>query len=259
MQLPPPLLKSVQAWFGSVLRTPLEPGNHINKKHIKKATEFIPAAPGMQAHERIEIYNQQYWWRLYGAVQEVLPGTTRLLGRRLFNQQIALPYLIENNPSSWSLYKLSKKLHPWIENNLAPGLPRSMALLDLTFYSTFLSEVIPFDSLNPSARFKLQPHVRLLSLSEDLIACRKILLNHPLQADSITIQAPSLRSFYAVLFRKPCTGLTFWEEIRSQEWALLKAFEKGCTLEEAFEGLSEDWDIKATFEFFTNAKLLRNE
>lgn len=247
---PPPLLKEIQDWFGAVLRTPLEPGNRINPRHHKKAAAFIPPTPSLHPYERIEIYNQQYWWRLYSALQDVLPTAARLMGQRDFNRKLALPYLLAHNPDHWALYGLAENLSPWLMANLPEGLIRSMALLDRTFYSTFLSDIVSAEIRSVEAPFFLQPHIRLLSLSEDLLTARQIILNEPLKSDPVKPLVPEKKMVQVALFRKPCTGMTFWQELLPQEYELLKAFAMGATVEEALETVEEAWDVSASFAFF---------
>ncbi len=95
----PPGLKSVQEWFGNVISSPLEDNNYIKTIApsgyliAEEAARYIIPTPNLRAHQRIQIYNQQYWWRLLKAMHESFPLVTRLFGYHAFNETIAIPYL----------------------------------------------------------------------------------------------------------------------------------------------------------------------
>lgn len=206
----------------------------------------------MQPHERLQIYNQQYWWRLFSALRDVIPSTAAYLGQTLYQKKIAEPYLLAYTSTSWSLYEIGNHLISWLEKNFkGDSLVLSLAKLDRAFYETFLQKVID-SPLDPSRIFYLQPHVKLIVLEEDLLTFRKALL------EKQPLPKRDKKRLNVALYRVPCTGKTFWHDFTDEQFALLKAFEKGATLEEAL-GSSFEGDLSATFSLFASIRLLCHE
>lgn len=243
-------MSHLQRWFADVLRTPLQ-GQRMAQKHVVAAAKYIPGTAHLKPHERLEIYNQQYWWRLFGALQHILPSLSLYLGKEVFNQKIAEPYLLEYEVKTWSLYLIGEQLLPWLEKNWrGDELVLRLAKLDAAFYSTFLGEVID-RPLNPEGRFFLQPHVKLLRLDDDLLTFRQQILEGRPSA------SPGHQAQRVVLYRVPCTGKTFWDDISVEEEILLKAFEKGAFLEEALGRLEgSEFNVQDSFAAFASRKLL---
>lgn len=244
--------KELQEWFGGVLRSPLEE-QKIQLKHIPQASEYITGTAFMKPHERLEIYNQQYWWRLYSAIQQVFPAVTKWLGVGYFNQKIAEPYLLAHGPSDWSLYNITDDLLSFLEKSDCDPMTFKLARLDRTFYETFFGAVCD-KPLNPEELFVLQNHVKLVDLKEDLLTFRQDLLEgkKPQKALKKTVKA--------ALYRVPLSGKTFWQELSEEEFLLLKSFAKQQSLEEALAPFSEETslDIAAAFGLFTTLRLIKN-
>lgn len=116
----PPALGEVQRWFASIITRPIDsdskmmPISPAGRSMVSEARDYIAASPFLKPHERIELYNQQYWWRLFSAMQEAFPLVTRLFGFHEFNNAIAMPYLLANPPDHWSLFLLGHRLPGWL-------------------------------------------------------------------------------------------------------------------------------------------------
>ncbi|MEI6531728.1 MAG: putative DNA-binding domain-containing protein [Chlamydiota bacterium] len=244
--------KELQGWFGEVLRTPLE-NQKMSSEHILSSAKYVVGTTLMKPHERVEIYNQQYWWRLFSAIQHVFPSLTKWMGVLQFNQQIAEPYLLAHNPSQWSLYLIAEGLIEWMSPLKRDKTVLKLAYIDKAFYDTFLGEVV-VKPLDPSKSFILQSHVKLLSLKEDLVTFRKEIL------EDKNPPKPSKEPIKVVLYRVPLSGKTFWQPLSDIEYGLLEAFQGGAILEEALSFIEgeKDIDIAAIFNLFTSLRLIQN-
>jgi hypothetical protein len=119
----PEELRAIQTWFGKTISRPLSkddgilPRTAAGKSIVHEASRYIAKSPTLAPHQRIEIYNQQYWWRLFKALHEACPILIRLFGYYAFNEQIAKPYLLAYPPSSWSLFAIADDLPTWLKKN----------------------------------------------------------------------------------------------------------------------------------------------
>lgn len=97
-------LKKTQLWFGSIIGRPIDEDSKMNPispagQPIEiEACDFIRPSPTLRPAQRIQIYNQQYWWRLLSSMHETFPLVTRLFGYHDFNKIIAIPYLVKFPP-----------------------------------------------------------------------------------------------------------------------------------------------------------------
>lgn len=109
MKPPPPWLEAMQVRFGAVLRTPLDRSTGT----LAAAPEAYPAeaigevadAPRHRAAERLAVYNRQYWYRLFTAMQTVFPLLVDLLGAWEFNGHAA-DFLLARPPRGWALERV---------------------------------------------------------------------------------------------------------------------------------------------------------
>src|SRR4051812_44875922 len=101
----PTQLKRMQEWFASIITRPVDEESRINPLSPEgvpmeqEACRYITPSATLLPAQRIQIYNQQYWWRLLSIMHELYPLVTRLFGHRDFNQTIAIPYLVKYPPS----------------------------------------------------------------------------------------------------------------------------------------------------------------
>jgi hypothetical protein len=97
---PPDWLEDFQARFGATLRTPLDRASGT----LTATPDAYDAALAARAVRpgRLAVYNRQYWFRLFEALQGAFPLTARLLGFWEFNGHAAR-FLLERPPRSWDL------------------------------------------------------------------------------------------------------------------------------------------------------------
>lgn len=125
---PPKWLVDAQRDFGRLLRTPLLPAQKnfevaTLSNHTSLAQLLGPQPHGHQArplplHERLEVYQKQYWMRLFSTLQETHPYTSAVASPWHFNKLASL-YYQEHPPKDPDLgrcgllFLKTLRLHLW--------------------------------------------------------------------------------------------------------------------------------------------------
>src|ERR1700761_9142409 len=94
------------------------------------AATYIKPNDRLSSFERLEIYNQQYWFRTIGAVSEDYPALNALLGEKRFDA-LVLAYLRENPSTSWTLRDIGKNLPSWLAGHAEFAGRRHQLALDI--------------------------------------------------------------------------------------------------------------------------------
>lgn len=268
----PKKLIETQEWFASIITQPIDEKSHINplspsgRKIADEACDYIIPSPTLKPDQRIELYNQQYWWRLINTLQISFPTAVSLLGYRDFNYSIAIPYLVKYPSRHWSLSFLGDRLHQWMqeeyrgeEKELLTDAIRIDWTYDYSFFAphrpSITSQVTsPEDELPQviSVKACLQPHLFLFKLDYDLFSFRDKLkqkspdywsnhhfpnLKHALSEGQTHF--PELkrdRIYYFVLYRNLQNSVAH-EEISQGEYQLLERFKESSSIEEACQWL----------------------
>lgn len=252
---PPYTLKSTQEWFASIITNRLGENDIIQPYTLsgslvaEEAGSYITPSPHLRPHQRIQIYNQQYWWRLLNTLHANFPLVTRLFGYLAFNEKIGIPYLLQFPPNHWSLNVLGERLPKWIlEYYKEPdqSLIYHAASLDWAFAASFvapqhpvldlvhLTQEKPEDILSLS--FYLQPHISLFTWEYDLFTFRGCFLKEDVDywIEHRFPDLPKGKNFYFILYRNAKNYLT-WREISQSEFMLLERFKIGTTIKDACE------------------------
>jgi hypothetical protein len=250
LALLPAMLKSTQEWFASVITLPLGENDTIQSYApsgiliAEESARYIIPSPTLPPHQRMQIYNQQYWWRLLSTLHSNFPLITRLFGLQAFNEEIGIPYLFKYPPNHWSLSELGERLPQWIQEDYHEpdqSLLYNAANLDWAFMASFIAAQHPpldlahFIQENPetllSLIFYLQPHLNLFVWEYDLLAFR----GHFLKQDTdywIEHPFPDLpkgKTYRFVLYRNAKNNIA-WREISQGEYLLLEQFKKGTSI-----------------------------
>lgn len=250
----PEKLKNIQEWFAEIITQPLIQDNKINpiapngKTIIEEAPLHIKPGPRLLPYERLQIYNQQYWWRLITNLQESFPLLTRLFGYSSFNDEIAVPYLLKYPSDTWTLSFLGRRLGQWVSENYKEKdkkLVFEAVELDWSFNISFICEerlTIDFNDLFKETEkmtnkiLFLQPHVHLFVWEYDLLSFRDKMLDQ--EPDYwIENDFPDLkkeRKVFAIVFRNQKNNVLS-KEITEEEYFLLKSFKKGLSIEQLCE------------------------
>lgn len=255
----PQALENLQEWFASLITRPLLKNDHINPIApsglviTKEAAQYITPSPTLRPHQRLQIYNQQYWWRLLNVLQTNFPLLVRLFGIQSFNDTIAVPFLSKYIPDHWSLNNLGARLPQWIQEDYQgkdKQLVYDAAYLDWIFAVSFLTTQYPPLDLNLLSQqdpdtlltvpFCLQPHLFLLKWDYDLLTFRDLVINEG-EDHWIDHDFPALnkeKTYYFAIFRNVKTNLA-WKDLKQNEYLLLQQFGKGISIEEACDWISE--------------------
>lgn len=260
---PPPDLLALQRWFSEIETLPIDQSGPyeipLYGPSLKKAiAKQIADGPHLKGEQRIGIYNQQYWWRLYKTLQNHYPALLRLFGYEAFNNEIAKPYLTQYPPNDWSLHKLGADLPSWLSQNYTDSdasFVHSIAEIDAAYQELSYVQKRPFSGKIPKI-LHLQPTVKLFHLKADLFSFRKALLEHdPSYWEDHDFPSISKSAQFFVLFRD---GEIHYEEISHTKYTLLKSFQNGSALSSALSLLSpNEYPISEWFQKWSSREWLR--
>lgn len=222
-----------------------------------EAESIIRPNDRLTSFERLEIYNRQYWFRLYGCFEEDFPGLLAILGRARFDA-LMRAYLTDCPSQSFTLRNLGSRLESWLAEHpefIQPhaALALDMVRLEWAHIEVFDAEEQPrlaaedLASIDEDSTLALQPHLRLLALSypvEDLLL--QVRSEDGSNASStnnasIARKRKHVRRF-AALEPKPIwlavhrlQNTVWYKPIAQEEFRLLAAFLAGQTLGQAID------------------------
>jgi len=178
----PQKLADLQKIMAQALMRPLTGGDRMQKTWIDGSPteqivrDFIKPNDRLSSFERIQIYNQQYWWRLLASFAEDFNGLRAVLGPRKFDR-LAVAYLETFGSESWTMRNLGRQLVDFLRAHPELTAPHTALALDLARVEW--ARVIAFDGpekpvVEPESiartpadrlRLELQPYITLLELS----------------------------------------------------------------------------------------------
>jgi len=141
----------------------------------KVAEQFIKPNDRLDSFQRLEIYNQQYWWRLLGNFAEDFRGLRAVLGGAQFDK-LAVAYLEHCGSSSWTLRNLGNRLEQFVRERPELAAPHTSLVIDMVrvewartiaFDEAEKQPLLPEDvrDIPPQLlRLGLQPYLVLLEL-----------------------------------------------------------------------------------------------
>jgi hypothetical protein len=262
---PPPELVEIEKWMGALILSPFQ--NNLSEPFTEtECQNFVRSTPSLKAHERVFIYHQQYWLRLFKTLQENFPCLTRLFGYHSFNQLIALPYLLQNPPAHWALCRLGESLPEWVEKNYHQpdhDFIYDMTRIECSFQRAFWvrshpSLTVDFFIEAKKTPLYLQPHVQLFQLKANLFQLRDAFLNQPVEHWQESPFPPlEPKDSYFMLCRDPTNYKALWKELKPNEYFTLKAFEKGSLLKKALSSIKvEGEEVFSWFKLWSSLKIL---
>jgi hypothetical protein len=256
-------LEQLQRAVFEVTRQPLTPSERTRPRlpdgrSVREiAKTLIKPNDRMTSLERLQIYNQQYWFRIMGSLSEDFPGLRSLVGERKF-EKLAVAYLNECPSESFTLRNLGARLEAWLRRHpeYVAGLERvaiDMVRLEWADIDAFDTPELPrftaadSSQLSGSTVFRLQPHLRLLDLAypvDDLLfrirgldakseAVSNAVLKFPHQSRIRRSSLPRPRKVYLAVYRLQCT--VHFKRLTRDGFTLLKALGSGHPLEKAIE------------------------
>ena len=218
------------------------------------AASFIAPNSRLNAFERLEIYNRQYWFRVLGALQEDFPALRAVIGGRAF-EALSIAYLTAHPSRSFSLRNLGSKLVEWLRANpqftgRRHRLAIDVARIEWAFVEAFdLAEREPLTieqiaTLDGESRLALQPHVQLLALdyaADDLVL--KLHKRDKRQTSEAGVREEEIHAAPAKLpklRRKPVwvaahrvDNSVYYRRLTREEFLTLAALRRGLPLGEA--------------------------
>ena len=172
-------LADIQRDFARAIMRPLTASEGMQRTTAATASRIVKPNDRLDAFERLQIYNQQYWWRLLGNFGEDYRGLRAVIGKRKFDR-LAIAYLESIGSTSWSLRDLGAKLGDFILAHPEFVAPHQRLALDMIRVEW--ARVVAFDGDErplldpariakiPADRLKigLQPYVTLLELAHPI-------------------------------------------------------------------------------------------
>src|SRR3984885_6439567 len=115
-------LKLLQQRMAAAVMRPLTRDEQMRKRDASgtsianEVSTFIRPNDRLTSFERLEIYNRQYWFRLFSSFEEDFPGLKSVVGSRRF-QALMRAYLEAHPSRSFTLRNLGSSLVEWLKEN----------------------------------------------------------------------------------------------------------------------------------------------
>ena len=172
---PPSTLSAIQRLMFDTIRRPLSSGERMRRDSAGAADAIIKPNDRLTSFERLQIYNQQYWWRMLANFADDFHGLRAVVGVRKFDR-LAVAYLDACPSRSWTLRNLGSRVPEFLASH--PGLTAPHSALALDVARVEWARTVAFDErelprIDPARiartppdrlRFGVQPHVQLLEL-----------------------------------------------------------------------------------------------
>jgi hypothetical protein len=227
------------------------------RSNINEAEAIIRPNDRLTSFERLEIYNRQYWFRLYTCFEEDFPGLQAILGRARFDA-LMRAYLTACPSESFTLRNLGSRLEAWLNRNPTWIEPHTTLALDMVrlewaHIEAFDGEERPqlspqgLAAIDEDSILRLQPYLRILSLSFPVDDLLLEVRNENGSSTSSTNNASATRKRHhvrrtAALEPKAIhlavhrhQNTVWYKPLSVEEFRLLAAVLEGRTLGEAIE------------------------
>ena len=254
-------LEQFQRAVFEVTRQPLTPSERMRPRlpdgrSVREiAGALVKPNDRMTSFERLQIYNQQYWFRILASLSEDFRGLRSLIGERKF-EKLAVAYLNECPSESFTLRNLGARLEAWLRQHreYVSGVERvafDMVRLEWTDIDTFdgmeLPRLTDAGNLGGDSVLRLQPHLHLLELSypvDELLlhirgrnarseAVSNAVLKFPRPTKIRRNSLPRPGKVYLAVYR--LQAAVRFKRLTRDGFALLKALRQGQPLEKAIE------------------------
>lgn len=248
----PPDLFSIQKWFASIITRPFDSSSQMNpispsgRLMSEEAQEVISPSTKLSSDQRIQIYNQQYWWRLLSILQQNFPALIRLFGYADFNHSIGMPFLTKYPSRHWSLSHLGSRLSTWIDEYYTgedKNLISAVAQVDWAYQAVFFAPhpfYLPPSLDLLSKKLALQSHIKLFNLPFDIFSLRAALLKEEvefwMEADFPVLLKE--KNYFFFLFRTHYHHILY-KEVEEAQWTFLQLISNGLSIDEACDHLEK--------------------
>jgi hypothetical protein len=270
----------LQRLMASAIMRPLGRGDVMQRRWLDGrpakivAEGFIKPNDRLTSFERLEIYNQQYWFRIRNCFYEDYRGLRAILGDQQF-ERLANTYLSKYPSRSYTLRNLGSRLVEFVEAEPRWTKPKTRLALDLArlewaHIEAFDGEARPalkvkdLTGVNAATiQLQLQPHLTLLKLEhvvdDFLIELKK---NSGLRSEASNAMEQNHRgkkaraphrlkrqvNFLAV---HRYQDVIYYKQLEPGQFILLSALQAGATLEKActkLAGFEIPGDLGATIQ-----------
>jgi hypothetical protein len=256
-------LEQLQRAVFEVTRQPLTPSEGMRfrlpdgRSTREIAEAIIKSNNRMTSFERLQIYNQQYWFRILAALSEDFLGLRSIIGERKF-EKLAIAYLNDCPSESFTLRNLGSRLEFWLRKHpeYVAGVERialDMVQLEWADIEAFDLHALPCltaedaNKLSGKRAIRLQPHMQLLELAypvdELLLRIRRpepesnmvsnAVLEFPHRPRIRRAALPKPKRVYLVVYR--LDGSVYFKRLTRDAFALVKTLGQRKPLGEAIE------------------------
>lgn len=256
-------LLEIQRRMAAAVMHPLTRGETMPRKrrdgtsNRSEAEAIIRPNDRLTSFERLEIYNRQYWFRLYTSFEEDFPGLEAIVGRARFDA-LTRAYLTDCPSESFSLRNLGSRLEAWLHKHpehlgAHPRLALDMVRLEWAHIEAFDSEdrrrlsAEALAKIDENSTLRLQPYLRVLALEYPVDDLLLQVRNENGSAASSSNNASVARKrrhvrHVATLHPKPIhlavhrhENSVWYKPLAAEEFALLSALIAGKALGEAID------------------------
>jgi hypothetical protein len=256
-------LQELQHRMAKAVMQPLTSREQMRRKYpagqsnAAEAEQFIRPNDRLTSFERLEIYNRQYWFRLFSSFEEDFPGLQAVVGRKRF-QALMRAYLEAHPSTSFSLRNLGARLVNWLEENPAWTAPHSevaieMARLEWADIEAFDNARWPALSvetrsqINADSQLTLQPHLRLLEahypIDNALIAVRNASGSRDTSSNNASTGHVSKRTRALREMKRETVHIAvhrfedtvYYRRLAAEDYRLLLALQQGVALGDAID------------------------
>jgi len=256
-------LLDIQRRMAAAVMEPLSPRDTMRTRRrdgvvmAQEAPEFIRPSATLSSFERLEIYNRQYWFRLFDSLEDDFPGLKAVLGKKCFDR-LMRAYIAGCPSTSYTLRDLGMKLLGWIiEHEEFAGvdhvLAQDMVRLEWAHIEAYDGASHPtpspefLGSIMGETCLGLQPCVRLLALSypvdEFLVRLRQ---DDPARSEASSNSASATRKLRPVRRKVFVSAMPIWlavhrqnftvyyKRLQREEFQMLVALQSDQSLDEVF-------------------------
>jgi hypothetical protein len=264
----PTRLREIQERMAACIMQPITRDERMRQRRADgtssrdEAESIISPNDRLTSFERLEIYNRQYWFRLYTSFQEDFPGLHAVVGTRRF-ERIMRDYLTDCPSTSFTLRNLGSQLTQWLADHpdhTAPytQLAQEMVQLEWAHIESFDNPTWP--PLTPEQRsaitedsiLTLQPHVRLVEAHAAVDDALLALNDDESDSDSSSNNASmgfssrrtrrlrNLPAEHIFLAIHRHDDSVYYRRMDQEDFRLLQAIRNGATLSEAIDAAFAD-------------------
>ena len=176
----PEALTGTQRWMFAKVVRPLTGDNHLrladeSGAELAEIDEVIAPNSKLSAFERLEVYNRQYWFRLFEALDADFPALRKLVGQANF-RRLAEAYLTKYNSTSYTLRDLGNKLEQFLREHPEhagkhPEATANIARLEWAYVEAFDAAELPpvkhedIGQVGEGSKLRLQPYIQFVELN----------------------------------------------------------------------------------------------